>query len=140
MRETRRQRHGDEGGEFGEEDDGASEETRGGGDAGKPSGGDGAADATHWKGVIAGGAHADALASSLAASRLVACAQVSADGILHLKTVSGAREPIGEHVNRDAAAAGVEPPPIMWRPIVGNAAYLEWVTAETRARCDAAAG
>ena len=47
VRETRRQRHGDEGGEFGEEDDGASEETRGGGDAGKPSGGDGAADGAH---------------------------------------------------------------------------------------------
>lgn len=90
------------------------------------------ADAVHWKGIISGGAQASTLASALAASRLVACAQVAADGTLHVKTVRAAREPVDGVVAATAAAAGVSKMPVEWRPIVGNAAYLEWVTAETK--------
>ena len=96
--------------------------------------------AQHWKGVIAAGERATALASSLAASRLVACAQVSADGTLAMKTVKAAIAPIDSRVQRDANEAGMAPPAITWTPILGNVPYLEWVSTETKIEdqaCDA---
>ena len=102
---------------------------------GEAAGGAGEKEAAHWKGVVAAGANAASLASALAASRLVACAQVSSDGTVHVKTVKGAIEAVGALVRKDAAAATVT-----WKPIVGNTPYLDWVTEETKvgpsAACD----
>lgn len=86
----------------------------------------------HWKGVIHAGALATDLASALAASRLVACAQVAADGTLVVKTVKEAIDPVAARVTGTAAKAGVAAPGIAWAPILGNAPYLEWVTTETQ--------
>ena len=88
--------------------------------------------AVHVKGTIVAGAQAASLASSLAKSRLVACAQINEqDGTLQLKTTRAAMARIGERVEVEAVAAGVAIPSIMWRPIVGNGPYLAWVTEET---------
>ena len=86
----------------------------------------------HWKGVIHGGDRAASLAASLAGSRLVACAQVSEDGTLAVKTVRGAVERVVQRVRREAKADGVPTPPMAWVPIVGNDAYLKWVAEETK--------
>ena len=91
---------------------------------------DAASDAQHWKGTIAGGAQANSLASSLAASRLVACAQVSADGTVAVKTVHAAIPLVQKAVQTAVGAA--DAPPIQWVPIVGNEDYLKWVTEETK--------
>ena len=65
------------------------------------------------------------LAEKLAASRLVACAQVTAGGSLAVKTTQKARPAVEKLV-----------PEVAWSAIDGNAPYLEWLDTETR---DAAA-
>ena len=102
--------------------------------------GAGVTDAEHVKGTLSGGAHASSLASSLAASRLVACAQVSEEsGTVHVKTVRAAIAPIDERVRLEAASGGFAPPSIAWTQIAGNADYLSWVSEETRVEgCDEA--
>ena len=75
----------------------------------------------YWKGELAAAQGGAQLAESLAASRLVACAQVAPDGALAVKTTAKAKEAVGKLA-----------PSISWTPILGNVPYLEWLDAETR--------
>ena len=74
----------------------------------------------YWKGVIQGGD--EKLAESLAASRLVACAQLGGSE-LAVKTVAAARIAV------DAKLHGKT---ILWQPIQGNQPYLDWLDTETK--------
>ena len=78
------------------------------------------ASSAYWKGLIAQ-SDDTGLAERLAASRLVACAQVAPDGALAVKTTSKAK-----------AAVEKLAPSVEWVPIVGNAPYMDWLDAETR--------
>mmetsp|Transcript_14753 Transcript_14753/g.49649 ORF Transcript_14753/g.49649 Transcript_14753/m.49649 type:complete len:307 (-) Transcript_14753:928-1848(-) len=84
--------------------------------------------AAHWKGDIRpldGGAEAGAaLAERLAASRLVACAQVAPDGSIAVKTVASARLAVARAAEEEGGGA------VAWSPVTGNTAYLRWLEEE----------
>jgi uncharacterized protein involved in tolerance to divalent cations len=75
----------------------------------------------YWKGELTPAEGGGQLAESLAASRLVACAQVAPDGALAVKTTAKAK-----------AAVDKLAPSISWTPILGNKPYVDWLDAETR--------
>ena len=100
----------------------------------------------HWKGTIP--AATEQLAESLAASRLVACAQLAPDGVLAVKTVcicayQDCCDSISGQVTRakgaleEMLAAQEGTFHVEWMPIIGNAAYLEWLDNETKTDCAA---
>mmetsp|Transcript_24463 Transcript_24463/g.49645 ORF Transcript_24463/g.49645 Transcript_24463/m.49645 type:complete len:185 (+) Transcript_24463:81-635(+) len=72
----------------------------------------------YWKGVLQGD---EALAEDLAATRLVACAQLSATE-LSVKTVTAAKSAVETKLRGRA---------VTWVPIQGNQPYLDWLDAET---------
>lgn len=76
---------------------------------------------THWKGEIEHGS--EELATELLQLRLVACAQLSNEGNLVLKTQATARAPIETRLGNRVK--------VQWAPITGNTAYLDWLVAET---------
>ena len=76
----------------------------------------------HWRGSITAGGDAASLAQTLARSRLVACAQITPDGNVAIKTTAKAK----------AAVEALAPSPVEWVPIVGNQPYLDWLDTETR--------
>jgi len=79
----------------------------------------------YWKGMLSVGSAdgAAALADRLVAGRLVACAQVSSDGSVALKTTAKAKPAVDRMVGQ----------PVAWVPIEGNRPYLDWLDEETRA-------
>ena len=81
---------------------------------------------TYLKGFLAPETDATDIAATLAASRLVACAQVKVtDNALAVKTTAKAR-----------AAVEKLAPSMLWTPIVGNPAYLAWLDEETKTEGD----
>ena len=81
------------------------------------------AGSAHWKGIIATSDDGSVLAERLAASRLVACAQVASDGSVMVKTTAGAKAAVAERAQR----------PVQWVPITGNSPYLSWLETEVAA-------
>jgi uncharacterized protein involved in tolerance to divalent cations len=85
----------------------------------------------YWKGVIvaAEGTKPDVLAEELAASRLVACAQVAPNGEIAVKTTAKARPGVERLANA-----------VRWVAIDGNAPYMKWLDEETSAATDKTCG
>lgn len=74
---------------------------------------------SYWKGSVKG---TRKLATEWVQSRLVACAQLGADGSMDVKTTDRAKR-----------ERRMESKSIAWSPVVhGNAAYLEWVDDAVR--------
>uniref|UniRef100_A0A7S2N6D7 Uncharacterized protein n=1 Tax=Haptolina brevifila TaxID=156173 RepID=A0A7S2N6D7_9EUKA len=76
----------------------------------------------YWKGLFnVDVGRATELADVLVKGRLVACAQVTADGSVALKTTAKAKVAVEKIVET-----------VTWVPIEGNKPYMDWLDEETR--------
>lgn len=80
----------------------------------------------YWKGVVhcKDEAAAMALGQELVSERIIACGQVTASGILTMKTIAAGKEMVKKKLQSSSG------PTASWTAIGGNQEYLDWMEKE----------